>query len=89
MSIAEWTYAITTTIAALSAAIVSIINAVRIAKVHKQVTPPSQPKDGRTLGAITEGIAVASEAAALESTRVRQELVARKPAPPLPPPAEL
>lgn len=77
MSPIEWTQAITTTIAALSAAVVSIINAVRIKRVHKEVTPPSQPKDGRTLGAIVEGVATAAEAAAIDSARVRNVVVPR------------
>lgn len=87
MSIGEWLYAATTLISAVTAAVVTIINAVRTRAVHRQVVPPSQPKGGRTLGDLIEGVSVSAHAAAIESSRVRKLVAPGLEPPPLEPPA--
>lgn len=74
MTFEQWMVLIPTLCSSVGALIVAIIGAVRQREIHRQVVPPSQPKGGRTLGGIVEGVAVASQAAALESARVRKAL---------------
>lgn len=64
----------------LASLIVTVRNSGHAKETLRQVTPPS---NGRTLGELAEGINVSSHAAAIESARVRKEVLPNMP-PPLP-----
>lgn len=67
-----------TIIYAIANAIVLVYTATKTRQTHQQVTPPS---NGRTLGQLMESNINATHVAAVESTRVRQELLPNRPAP--------
>lgn len=74
VSVSEWLVLVPTLGTSVSACAVAIINATRSKETLRQITPPSQPEGGRTLGAIMEGTHTAAEVAAVESMRTRRHL---------------